>query len=152
MPHRKKTACPVFLRTGSSVADPAGRAAAYWEDNGLPPEREIQKTSSGDSFQNGAFAQSTAIGLDYLSGSGIVFPAEKHHSVKSQLARFFQTQPEKLCADAAAPAVRAAGAAVIVRFGQLQADINDTDNLFAVASQESESGDSIRFPALPHPL
>ena len=104
------------------------------------------------SFQNGAFAQSTAIGLDYLSGSGIVFPAEKHHSVKSQLARFFQTQPEKLCADAAAPAVRAAGAAVIVRFGQLQADINDTDNLFAVASQESESGDSIRFPALPHPL
>ena len=82
MPHRKKTACPVFLRTGSSVADPAGRAAAYWEDNGLPPEREIQKTSSGD--------------------------------------RFFQTQPEKLCADAAAPAVREAGAAVIVRFGQLQ--------------------------------
>ena len=72
------------------------------------------------SFQNGAFAQSAAIGLDYLSGSGIVFPAEKHHSVKSQLARFFQTQPEKLCADAAAPAVREAGAAVIVRFGQLQ--------------------------------
>lgn len=120
MPHRKKTACPVFLRTGSFCCRSGRQSSRLLGRQWVAAGKGNPKDQQRRSFQNGAFAQSAAIGLDYLSGSGIVFPAEKHHSVKSQLARFFQTQPEKLCADAAAPAVRAAGAAVIVRFGQLQ--------------------------------
>lgn len=114
------------------------------------------KNQQRRSFPNGAFAQSAAIGFDYLSGSEVVFLAGKHYSAKPQLTRFFQAQPEKLCTDAAAPAVRADGitdmAAVIVGLGQLQADINDTDKLLAVARQEGERGDSVRFSALPNPL
>ena len=139
MPHRKKTACPVFLRTGSSVADPAGRAAAYWEDNGLPPEREIKRPAAA--ILPKRRVRSIHRHWPRLPfGKRDCFPGRKASLGQVPACALLPNPAGEALCRCRAPGSQGGRAAVIVRFGQLQADINDTDNPFAVASQESESG------------